>query len=248
MTKSEDDKIDIVIVEDSKTQALLLQEIINKHHYTSKCFQNGNEALNFLLKHPPKIVISDIVMPEIDGYELTKKIKNKTKIPVILLTSLSDPTDILKGLASEADNFLTKPVDENLLISRIKYILINTELRQNRRSDFNFELYFSGHKYTINSDKMQILDLLLSTYEISHKQKMDLEVLNKKLSDTLEKVNLLEGILPICSNCKKIRDKDGRWIQLESYIEKHSEVDFTHGICPECARALYPDVFISHDK
>jgi hypothetical protein len=53
--------------------------------------------------------------------------------------------------------------------------------------------------------------------------------------------NSLQGLLPICSACKKIRDEKGQWNQIESYIRSRSEADFTHGICPECARRLYPD-------
>ena len=51
-------------------------------------------------------------------------------------------------------------------------------------------------------------------------------------------------ILPICANCKKIRDDKGYWSQIESYIEDHSEAEFSHGICPDCAKELYPDLDI----
>lgn len=64
-----------------------------------------------------------------------------------------------------------------------------------------------------------------------------------KLQDALDKVKTLSGMLPICSNCKKIRDDKGYWNQIESYIAKHSEADFTHSICPECAKKLYPDFY-----
>jgi hypothetical protein len=60
----------------------------------------------------------------------------------------------------------------------------------------------------------------------------------------LEKeVRILEGILPICSFCKKIRNKDGNWERLEQYIRAHSEAEFSHGMCPECAKQHYPDYF-----
>lgn len=61
-----------------------------------------------------------------------------------------------------------------------------------------------------------------------------------ELQDALTKVKTLSGLLPICSSCKKIRDKDGRWQVLELYIRNHSQADFTHGICPECRARLYP--------
>lgn len=63
------------------------------------------------------------------------------------------------------------------------------------------------------------------------------------LQEALSKVRLLNGLLPICSSCKKIRDDKGYWNQLESYIREHSNADFSHGLCPECAHKLYPELF-----
>ncbi|WP_051283981.1 hypothetical protein [Desulforegula conservatrix] len=59
----------------------------------------------------------------------------------------------------------------------------------------------------------------------------------------LEEVRILSGLLPICSSCKKIRDDKGYWTQIEFYIKEHSEADFTHGICPECTKELYPEFY-----
>jgi len=64
-----------------------------------------------------------------------------------------------------------------------------------------------------------------------------------KLQDALAKVKILSGFLPICSNCKKIRDDKGYWNQIEAYIRDHSEADFSHSICPECAKKLYPEFY-----
>lgn len=62
----------------------------------------------------------------------------------------------------------------------------------------------------------------------------------EKLREAVARAKLLSGLLPICSSCKKIRDDQGYWNQLEAYISKHSEAQFTHGICPECTQELYP--------
>jgi PAS domain S-box-containing protein len=67
------------------------------------------------------------------------------------------------------------------------------------------------------------------------------EKLIKELQFALDNVKTLQGLIPICANCKKIRDDTGYWQQVESYIQKHSDAKFTHGICPECAVTLYPD-------
>ena len=65
----------------------------------------------------------------------------------------------------------------------------------------------------------------------------------KELQTALERVKTLSGMLPICASCKKIRDDRGYWNKIEAYIEKHSEAEFSHGICPECARKLYPEYY-----
>lgn len=71
----------------------------------------------------------------------------------------------------------------------------------------------------------------------------ELQARNQELQEALDKVKTLRGLLPICSSCKKIRDDQGYWHQLEAYIRDHSEADFSHGLCPECARRLYPEFY-----
>ena len=65
----------------------------------------------------------------------------------------------------------------------------------------------------------------------------------KELQKALDRLKTLSGMLPICASCKKIRDDKGYWNKIEAYIEKHSEAEFSHGICPECAKELYPEYF-----
>jgi AmiR/NasT family two-component response regulator len=72
---------------------------------------------------------------------------------------------------------------------------------------------------------------------------MELRRMNAELQDALARVRTLSGLLPICASCKKIRDDEGYWTQLEAYIQEHSDVLFSHGLCPECAKKLYPEVF-----
>lgn len=80
------------------------------------------------------------------------------------------------------------------------------------------------------------------------KKTEELEKANQKLSEALEQVKTLKGFLPICASCKKIRDDDGYWNQLETYISKHSDAEFTHGICPECTSSLYPEISLEEDS
>ncbi len=81
------------------------------------------------------------------------------------------------------------------------------------------------------------LDADMKKIEILNREK-DLNI--KELSIALDEIKTLRGIIPICASCKKIRDDTEHWSQIETYIKEHSEADFSHGICPECAEELYP--------
>ncbi len=74
------------------------------------------------------------------------------------------------------------------------------------------------------------------------------ENLLRELENALEKIRTLKGLLPICAKCKKIRDDQGYWLQVEDYIRRHSKADFSHGLCPDCARFLYPEIFKDEEK
>ena len=114
-------KVEILIAEDSPTQAARLAHLAEQHGYSVTVAANGWEALALLERRKPTLVISDIVMPELDGYGLCKAIKTDEKlkdIPVMLVTMLSDPQDVIRGLECGADNFLRKPYEERYLLSR----------------------------------------------------------------------------------------------------------------------------------
>ncbi len=71
---------------------------------------------------------------------------------------------------------------------------------------------------------------------------------NKDLQRALSEIRQLQGIIPICASCKKIRNDDGYWQQVEEYIHDHSDAQFTHGLCPECEKIIYPDLYFNHEK
>jgi PAS domain S-box-containing protein len=186
---------EVLIVEDSPTQAARLSHTLEQNGYKVTAVGNGTEALEFLVRRRPTIIISDIVMPGMDGFALCKKIKNEEglkDIPVILLTALSDPEDVLRGLECGADNFITKPYDEHSLLTRLHHILVNAELRKDSKMQMGLEILFRGKKYFISSERQQILDLLLSTYEaaVSRSQALgkvqeELEALNAQLEERI---------------------------------------------------------------
>lgn len=187
----------ILIAEDSRTQAMMLQMTLEENDFDVIAGLNGEEAFRMIDPNdPPDIVISDIVMPVMDGYELCKKVKESKdfkEIPVILLTRLSNPEDVIKGLQAGADNFISKPYTDEFLLERISDIMLNRELRSRSPNlDIVMDIYFGGQRYKLNSNRMQILDLLLSTYYNAINKNKELENKNielKKLHDELKTSN-----------------------------------------------------------
>ena len=230
-------KIEVLVVEDSTADAMAIQLFLESNDFHVTVMADGKKALSYLNENHPHLILSDVVMPNMNGYDLCNAVKAKQElrnIPVILVTALAEPEDIINGLKCGADNFVTKPFNPKVLLSQIRYILANRELRQNPHTDFGIEIYFGGQKHLINSDRIQILDLLFSTYEHSMQQMRELTRINKELRQATKTIKTLEGILPICCYCKKIRDDKDSWHSVESYVREHSKAEFSHGICPEC--------------
>lgn len=236
--------IQILVVEDSPTQAEKLAHILREKGYNVHCAKSGKEAMEVLDKKPFTLVISDILMPEMDGFQLCsliKKTKEFNHLPIMLLTALSGPHDIIQGLECGADNFIIKPYKESYLISQVEYMLANAKLRDmafkrnSQLPDMGVEIFFAGKKHYIMSSQLQILDLLFSTFEVYAQKNRELEEKNKELTEMYERINALNGLIPICANCKKIRDDKGYWQQVDEYLTSHSHAGFDHAVCPECA-------------
>jgi two-component system, cell cycle sensor histidine kinase and response regulator CckA len=176
--------VEILIVEDSATQAALLQNTLERNNYRVSVARNGEEAISVMGKRIPTLLISDINMPGMDGYQLCRRIREDEKlrdVPVILLTSLADPKDVLKGLECGADNFITKPYDPKQLFSRIENICSNLELRRNEKMQKGVDVFFGGQRHFITSERKQILDLLLATYEAAVQVNLELKRAEEEL-------------------------------------------------------------------
>jgi PAS domain S-box-containing protein len=170
-------KIEILVVEDSSIQAELLRRTLTSHGYTVTIAHHGAHALAIVRERPPTLILSDIAMPVMDGYAMCHAIKSDPAlqdIPIILLTALTDPEDIIRGLNAKADNYLTKPYEAHTLIARVEHLLANQELRKDARIQIGIEIFFAGKKHVIDADRRQILDLLMSTFEDAVQQNHDL--------------------------------------------------------------------------
>jgi two-component system cell cycle response regulator len=236
-TDTNGQKTFILIVEDSLTQAVFLRRILEKAGYAVSLAGNGVEALDFLAVQPPALIISDVMMPIMDGYTLCQRTKAQEKfrkVPFMLLTSLSEPADIFKGLESGADFYSIKPYDGAVLLERVKNILHNATGQYATNAQSGIDVNYAGQKYSISAGRTQILDLLLATFENIVRKNNDLIETNNRLTDALEANKTLRGLIPICGYCKKIRDDQGYWNQVETFVAKHSAAQFSHGICPTC--------------
>jgi two-component system cell cycle sensor histidine kinase/response regulator CckA len=160
--------IRILVVEDSRTQAEALRLLLEDHGYSVTVAPDGEAALDLVRKGSFDVVVSDITMPGISGYEVCRRIKGELRrrdLPVLLLTALSDPMDIVQGLEAGADSYVTKPYEPAQLLTRIGHMLKNRELRRGAPSRLGVNVTFLGATFTVNSEKEQILDLLISTFE-----------------------------------------------------------------------------------
>ncbi|HEY2341533.1 MAG TPA: response regulator [Chthoniobacteraceae bacterium] len=168
---------EIMIVEDSRTQAMRLQRLLEQEGFAVTVAHDGEEALAALRKKLPAMVVSDIVMPGVDGYELCRRIRADPALkhlPVILLTGLTDPQDIVNGLRCGADNFLLKPCDDTTLMERIRYLMSRRDERPADSALSGLEVVLSGRSRLLGASQTQILDLLLASCEVAAEKTAEL--------------------------------------------------------------------------
>ena len=186
----------VLIAEDDPVTRKVLEDALIKWEYDIVVTCDGSEAWQALQReNAPKLAILDWIMPGIDGVELCRKIRNTASIQsfyIILLTVKGQKKDIVEGLRSGADDYVTKPCDREELRARVHV-------------------------------GVRIVGLQES-----------LATRVQELEDALSNIKQLQGFLPICSYCKKIRDDQNYWQQVEEYVTQHSEAKFSHSICPEC--------------
>lgn len=173
----------VLLVEDSPTQGRGLKGALERAGFSVVWFRDGEEALKWISQADtlPSIVISDVVMPRMDGFELTRRIKSgeRTKlIPVIMLTALSDPLEVINGLKAGADNFLIKPSSSEQILRQVFYLLTPQSILsdpEDSNARVVLEISFGGQTHQITAHKMQIVNLIFSLIDSSSEtaQKLD---------------------------------------------------------------------------
>ena len=222
--------LDILLAEDSPTQAELIRHALEKHGHRVRIARNGLVALELAREAPPSLVVTDVMMPGLDGYGLCRALKEDPStraVPVVLLTTLTDPADILRGIECGADNFVGKPFSAEILLERIDSFLQNGEL-----------------------SRSQIFDLLLSAFdELTREHERlkqeygDLARRHEGLAQgqrDLESARAGAGndAIRICAKCKRMQDDLGDWVPVEEYLRRALGLAFTHDFCDDCGDGL----------
>jgi sigma-B regulation protein RsbU (phosphoserine phosphatase) len=188
--------MNILIAEDDPVSRRILEETLINWGYEVSVTADGREAWE-VLRGPgaPPLAILDIMMPEIDGLEVCRKVRQlpcATPPYLILLTAMNSKDDVVRGILAGANDYLTKPFHRDELRARVGV-------------------------------GAQMLSLQKTLAERV-----------KELEEALDKVKQLRGMLPICSYCMKVRDDQDYWQKVEDYFSEHTDVQFSHSICPDC--------------
>ncbi len=183
--KTDPDGLKILVVEDSRTPAEYLSHILEHEGYHVTVAPNGKEALALIRNDCPGIVLTDILMPEMDGYELCRAIKldpDTAHLPVILVTQLFDPPDLIKGLEAGADNIIIKPFEPDHVVYRIRSTLLQKEQRESGKEETSLEVSVAGKRHVIPAGNLNAPAILLSTYDLAIRNNTELQEAQKNLS------------------------------------------------------------------
>lgn len=215
---------EILIVEDSPLEAEILRRCLDKAGYRVTLTKNGKEGLQAARARPPALVVSDINMPVMNGYDLCREIKYDEvlwNIPVILLTALSEPDNIIQAINSGTDSYITKPFVEASLLARV-HSLLSTPIRRRRTEERRREkVQYSGRPYAIAGGGQQILSLMLSVYENSLAQNHDLTNIQTQLN--LLNDNLNEQVRERTAELRQVLEETIKAVSLS--LEKRDPYD-----------------------
>ncbi len=225
----------ILVVDDTPANLKLLMGTLETEGYEVHLADSGELALAFLSARMPDLILLDIMMPEMDGFEVYRRLRALEAgrdVPVMFISALTDLGHRVEGLRLGAVDFISKPFRREEVLARVH---THVELRHLR-----VRLEQEAAALQGANDALRL--------EIAERQRAEAERerLIGELKTALAEIKTLSGIIPICSSCKKIRDDQGFWNQVESYISRHSPAMFSHGICPDCLKRDFPD-FVDDD-
>lgn len=221
----------ILVVDDTLANLKLLADTLMAEGYQVLPSDSGELALASAAVRPPELILLDIRMPGLNGFEVFRRLKARPEtcdIPVMFISAGGEVEERVEGLALGAVDFITKPFQRAELLARVQTHL---ELRRLR-----VRLQDQAAELRRTNDQLQTELVERKAAEAAR------ERILRELQRSLAEVKTLQGIIPICAGCKKIRDDRGYWSQVETYIVKHSEAQFSHGMCPDCVKKWYLDL------
>jgi two-component system, sensor histidine kinase and response regulator len=176
----------ILVVEDSVLQRTVLRRTLVEAGYDVIETGDGVEAIEALTIRQVDLIISDVEMPEMDGYTLCQEVRRNERfadIPVMLLTAMTSPRDLVRGIMAEADTYITKPYEPEALLRRVATLLGMKHQRPEKGSTRTVS--FAGESYEVPADPQYTLNFLLATYENVAAQNHELDQLNQQKNQFL---------------------------------------------------------------
>lgn len=212
---------DILIVEDSRFQAKRLRDFLEKNGYRVKLAFNGKEGLAAAKQERPELIISDIMMPVMDGFEMCRLVKGDQElknVPVILLTSLSHTGDILRGLEAGADSYISKPCEGKMLLARIQTVVSSPLTDAGEVTNRKLQVVLGRNTYVMDAGRQQILQFFLSTYQDAIVQNRRLEKMRERLVVLNEKLEKM-----VADRTAALRKEVGERKQAQMALAKQAE-------------------------
>lgn len=175
--------IDILIVEDNKEIATLLRDFLTKENYVVSVADNGEKALSLYEKYGARLILLDIMLPKMDGFNICSKVRENSNTPIFILSAKTDKEDKLNGIILGADDYIEKPIDIDILLAKIRGIF---------KRRYSIEKIVEGN--LILNTVQQILTVGKKEYELTTKECELLKILMENKNTTLKKEYLFNTI------------------------------------------------------
>lgn len=167
------DKLSILVVDDDANISRLIQLNLEKEGFEVRCADRGDDALAQFRKLPPDLILLDVMLPGMDGWQVLKAVRRNSAIPIIMLTAKDETFDKVLGLELGADDYMTKPFDSKELVARVKAVLRRTQGPEEEKDDMlsfprltisltQYEVHYEGHKVEMPPKELEVLYFLAS--------------------------------------------------------------------------------------
>lgn len=150
------EKNSILVIDDDRNILAIIEMYLRKAGYEVTCVERGDEALQAFRRAQPVLVVLDVMLPGMDGWEVLDKLRQESDVPVIMLTAKGDTLDRIQGLDLGADDYIVKPFDAKELLARIKAVLRRSSLPENEKCVTFEDLEISLDNYSVTLDGKQI--------------------------------------------------------------------------------------------